>query len=71
MRQANALEGLGEKAETTVVSGDDVSARKAVGIAFVQCHVVVHTSILGTDDEQVAIFYAERLSMRLDAFVCD
>jgi len=71
MGQAKALEGLGEKAEVVVVSGDDVSSRKTVGIAFVQCHVVVHISILGTDDEQAVTTYANQLEKRLEPLVCE
>jgi len=71
MRQSKALEGLGEKAEVKIALGSSMSSQNSTGIVFVQCHVVVHISLLGTDDEQAGIFYAERLSMRLDAFVCD
>jgi len=71
MQGSRVLEGLGEKAEIEVVSESNAAPQSSVSIVFIQCHVTVHISMLGTDDEQAVNSYAEYLSERLEMFVCD
>jgi hypothetical protein len=71
MKETRDLEGVGEKAVLETPSSDQASSQEYVGILFVQCHAVIHLSLLGTSDEQAVIAYAERLAGRLDMFVCD
>jgi len=71
MQVSRMLEGLGEKAEIEIVSESSVTSQISVGIVFVECHVAVHISMLGTDDEQAVNSYAEDLSERLEPLVCD
>jgi len=71
MKNVRDLEGVGEKAMLEIPSDDQSVSQDYVGIVFVQCHAAVHISILGTNDEQAVIAYAERLAQRLEPLVCE
>ena len=71
MKRVRPLEGVGEKGMLETPSDDQSGSQEYVGIVFVQCHALVHISILGTNDEQSVIAYAEGLSQRLEPLVCD
>ena len=71
MKNVRDLEGVGEKAMLEIPSDDQSVSQDYVGIVFVQCHAAVHISVLGTNDEQAVIAYAERLAQRLEPLVCE
>jgi len=71
MREANDLDGVGEMAVIEIMPKGQGTVQDSLGIVFIQCHVVVHFSLLETIDAQSAISYSEDLSERLKPYVCD